>query len=573
MLKANLILSLRDVVGRSQVLVTSRGTRRYWQGYRTEPGHGSTRSGMLAVVRPGTLVELWRVLRVLVAQEVAIIVQAANTGLTGGSTPDDRIDRPVVIINTMRLQGIHLVAGGTQVICLPGATLHRLEKVVRAVGREPHSVIGSSCFGASVIGGVCNSSGGALVRRGPAYTEAALFARIEADGTLRLVNRLGVDLGDDPETMLARLEQGDLVEGTEILPASDPDYHDHVRAIDEATPARFNADPRRLHDASGSAGRLVVFAVRLDTFFREEAGATFYLGTNDPGELTDLRRRLLSAGQDLPVSAEYLHRDAFDIADRYGRDTFIAIRLLGTDRLPLLFALKARVDGFGAAIGLADLSERILQRIGRLLPDHLPARLRQWRARFEHHLILTIGADSLAPTRDMLAEMLPSASGDLFECTADEASRASLHRFVTAGAAVRYRAVHRKTTSGIVALDVALPRNAADWFAALPETLDDEVVAVLRYGHFLCHVFHRDYIIRRSAEASAIKAELVRRLDEEGAEYPAEHNVGRQYRAKPALAAFYKALDPTNRLNPGIGMTPTGPSWGEQTMKQEESHD
>ncbi|PMS38226.1 hypothetical protein C0Z20_05515 [Trinickia symbiotica] len=29
---------------------------------------------------------------------------------------------------------------------------------------------------------MCNNSGGALVRRGPAYTELALFARVEADG-------------------------------------------------------------------------------------------------------------------------------------------------------------------------------------------------------------------------------------------------------------------------------------------------------------------------------------------------------------------------------------------------------
>jgi D-lactate dehydrogenase len=39
-------------------------------------------------------------------------------------------------------------------------------------------VIGSSCIGASVIGGICNNSGGSLVQRGPAYTEMSLFARL-----------------------------------------------------------------------------------------------------------------------------------------------------------------------------------------------------------------------------------------------------------------------------------------------------------------------------------------------------------------------------------------------------------
>lgn len=566
MLTLGLVLTLRGIVGRRHVLVTRRATRAYRQRFREDAGQPAPPPGTVAVVRPGTLVELWHVLQALVSHDVAIIVQAANTGLTGGSTPDDRIDRPIVIINTMRLAGIHLIEDGRQVVCLPGATLHRLEKAARAIGREPHSVIGSSCLGASVVGGVCNNSGGSLVRRGPAYTEAALFARIDAEGRLTLVNRLGIDLGDDPDTMLARLERGDFGAVAFGAHLSDPDYDRHVRAIDEGTPARFNADPRRLHDASGSAGRLVVFAVRLDTFPRQEAGATFYVGSNDPAELTALRRALLSSSGGLPLSAEYIHRDAFDIADCYGRDIFLAIRLLGTDRLPQLFALKARVDGWGVALGIHDLAERLLQRIGRCLPDPLPARMREWRARYEHHLILTVDATCLDATRAILATLWPSASGAVFTCTAEEAARASLHRFVTAGAAVRYRAVHRDTTSGIVALDVAVPRNATEWMAPLPPDLTNRVVAVLRYGHFLCHVFHRDYIAARDADPAAIKVELLRRLDAEGAEYPAEHNVGRQYRARAALAAFYRALDPTNRLNPGIGMTATQPFWADDTQ-------
>ncbi len=51
-------------------------------------------------------------------------------------------------------------------------------------------MIGSSCIGASVLGGVCNNFGGALVRRGPAYTELALYARVNDDGQLELVNHL-----------------------------------------------------------------------------------------------------------------------------------------------------------------------------------------------------------------------------------------------------------------------------------------------------------------------------------------------------------------------------------------------
>jgi D-lactate dehydrogenase len=54
-------------------------------------------------------------------------------------------------------------------------------------------------------------------------------------------------------------------------------------------------------------------------------------------------------------------------------------------------------------------------------------------------------------------------------------------------------------------------------------------------------------------DLKSCKDELLAHLDTRGAEYPAEHNVGHIYKAKPALADFYKALDPTNTFNPGVG--------------------
>src|SRR3546814_10554387 len=41
-----------------------------------------------------------------------------------------------------------------------------------------------------------------------AYTQMALFAQVDAGGTLRLVNHLGIDLGDAPEQILERLQAG-----------------------------------------------------------------------------------------------------------------------------------------------------------------------------------------------------------------------------------------------------------------------------------------------------------------------------------------------------------------------------
>ena len=67
------------------------------------------------------------------------------------------------------------------------------------------------------------------------------------------------------------------------------------------------------------------------------------------------------------------------------------------------------------------------------------------------------------------------------------------------------------------------------------------------------------HVALRCAEFDEVKT----RLDARGAEYPAEHNVGHLYVAKPALAGFYRKLDPTNTFNPGIGHTPRGRNWQE----------
>jgi D-lactate dehydrogenase len=533
---------------------------RYCEGFRFGSGSAS------AVVRPGSLIELWHVAKACTAADAILIVQAANTGLTGGSTPDGDYDRPVVIVSTTRLRGIYLLGEGRQVVCLPGATLHALERKLRPLGREPHSVIGSTCIGASVVGGVCNNSGGALIQRGPAYTELALYAQLDADGNLHLVNELDIDLGADPETILRRLEIGEFdlkdIRDEPERRASDQVYQNHVRDVDADTPARFNADPRCLHGVSGSAGRLVVFAVRLDTFPTEPNTAVFYIGTNDPHEFASMRRDMLSTFEALPVAAEYIHREAFDVAARYGKDAFLSIRHLGTDRLPALFRWKARLDGFAERLGIPPgLSDRLLQASGTFFPNHLPSRIVDFRDRYEHHILLKMAGSGIAEGRAYLAQHFPSESGHYIECSAPEAEAAFIHRFVVAGAAVRYRALHRRTTAGIVALDLALPRNSRDWFETLPAEIESKIVHKLYYGHFFCHVFHQDYLIAPDTDPVAVEHQMWALLDARGAEYPAEHNVGHLYKAKPALARFYRALDPLNQFNPGIGQTSKQRGW------------
>ena len=67
-------------------------------------------------------------------------------------------------------------------------------------------MIGSTSIGASIVGGVCNNSGGSLVHRGPAFTQLSLYAKINEKGNLELINDLDIDLGSKPEEILSNLE-------------------------------------------------------------------------------------------------------------------------------------------------------------------------------------------------------------------------------------------------------------------------------------------------------------------------------------------------------------------------------
>ena len=557
------INELSRLVGASHLLTDAAKTARYRKGFRSGQGDA------LAVIFPGTLLELWRVLSLCVEADKIILMQAANTGLTEGSTPNGNdYDRDIVIISTLRLDKLHLLDNGEQVLAYPGTTLYSLEKALKPLGREPHSVIGSSCIGASVVGGICNNSGGSLVQRGPAYTEMSLFARIDENGKLQLVNHLGIELGVTPEQILSKLDD-DRVKDEDVLHdgrhAHDHDYISRVREIDADTPARYNADPDRLFESSGCAGKLAVFAVRLDTFEAEKNQQVFYIGTNQPEVLTTLRRHILGEFSHLPVAGEYMHRDIYDIAERYGKDTFLMIDKLGTDKMPFFFTMKGRTDAMLEKVSLfkPHFTDRFMQKLGNAFPAHLPPRMKSWRDKYEHHLLLKMAGDGIAEAQSWLSEYFKTADGDFFACTPEEGSKAFLHRFAAAGAAIRYQAVHADEVEDILALDIALRRNDTEWFEHLPPEIDSQLVHKLYYGHFMCYVFHQDYIVKKGVDAHALKEQMLALLQARGAQYPAEHNVGHLYEAPEALKQFYRANDPTNSMNPGIGKTTKHKNWAE----------
>ena len=553
--KSKMINDLKVITGDRYIITAKWNKQQYSKGWRYGEGDA------LAVAKPGTLLEIWKILQICVQADVIVIMQAANTGLTGGSTPDgDDYDRPIVIISTMRIDNIQIIDQGKQIIGFSGSTLFGLENKLAPYGREPHSVIGSSCIGASIVGGVCNNSGGALVKRGPAYTELSIYAQINLKGELEIVNDLGIELGDTNEDILTNLQTKSYTKDQIKFPnklASDNEYHKRVRDVDASTPARFNADGRRLNGASGCAGKIAVFAVRLDTYPIPKRQQVFYVGTNSSYVLGKIRRDILSKFQHLPTSGEYLHRDCYDAAKKYSKDTFVAIDKMGPSFIPKLFDIKRKVDLVSEKFRFLpdNFSDKLMQFLSNFWPNHLPKRMEQYRNQYEHHWVIEMSNEGIDEAKTYFENFFKENEGNYFECTENEAKKAILHRFVAASAVGRYHVLNKKKSGAMMSMDIAFPRNEKDWFEKLPSEIDDLLEMKLYYGHLFCHVLHQNYIVKKGVDADALKEKLLKTYDARGAEYPAEHNVGHEYFAKPTLSKFYKKLDPTNGFNPGIGRT------------------
>jgi D-lactate dehydrogenase len=553
--------SIKKIVGNRNLIVSDWDKEPFLKGWRYGEGKA------LAVVKPEKLIEMWEVLELCVKNDLIIIMQAANTGLTGGSTPDGKnYDREIIIINTINLKDIHVINDGKQIIGFAGSTLYDLEKKIKKYGREPHSVIGSTSIGASITGGICNNSGGSLVHRGPAYTQLALYAKVNESGKLELINELDVNLGSNPKEIFKNLEEkkydnNDIIYSNKL--ASDNKYSEIVRDINSNIPARFNSDKRLLYGVSGSAGKVAVFAVRVDTYPKPKESQVFFLGSNNVDVFWKLRRHILLNFKTLPRLGDYMHRDCYDAAKKYSKDSFIVIEKLGTKYLPILFKFKRVIDLISKKINFLPnkLSDRVLQFLSLFWPNHLPKKMESFRDQYEHLWIIEMTDNGIDEAEAYFKTFFNENDGSYFKCNNNEAKKAQLHRYVSAGAFGRYQSLKNKSNKESFSMDIALPRNEKKWFEKLPEDINDLFEIKLYYGHLFCHVMHQNYVVKKGVDTKDLLSKLLEFYESRGAEYPAEHNVGHEYSVKSSLFDFYKKLDPTNSFNPGIGKTSKLKNW------------
>tara|TARA_B100001094_G_scaffold324978_1_gene378515 strand:- start:522 stop:2192 length:1671 start_codon:yes stop_codon:yes gene_type:complete len=551
----NLHNQIIDIVGKGNFLLNEKEKTPYTTGWRTEAGECEF------VVLPNSLLHMWYVLKLCIENNKYILMQAANTSLTGGSTPNGKYNKGLVIINTTKLKTIIPIKNGKQVIAFPGSTLYDLEKKIKPYNRAPHSEIGSSCIGASVVGGVCNNSGGALIKRGPAYTELSIFASVNKNGKLELQNKLGVNLGDNPEEILKSLDKNNFNDKDVInsnSKASSTDYNSIIKNITANSPARYNADTRRLYDASGCSGKLAVFAVRLDTFEKESQERTFYYSTNNPDDLTLLRKKIITEVDELPIYAEYMHNDAYEVSKKYGKDAFYLVYYLGTSTMPFFYKTKSKLERFFKKSKIFSFRtlDILLNAFVAILPNQMPKLFDKLNKEFKHHLILKCDQKIYDEILKISKKYFNKKNKNNFlVCNTKESKKLTLNRFVFAGATARCAILSKEANPELLPLDVALKRNDENWYNDISIDSRKDIFKTLTVAHFFCLVFHREYLVKKGKDNNKVKNKLLSWFDKIGAKYPAEHNVGHIYKADDNLRKFYKKLDPNNIFNPGIGKT------------------
>ena len=184
---------LRDAVGTDHVLTDPDVVAGYVIDWT-----GRFRGATPAVVRPGGVDEVARVVQICAAARVAIVPQGGNTGLVGGSVPQ----HGEIVLSLRRLDELGPVdAAAAQVTAGAGVTLGRLQEHARAAGWE-YGVDLAARDSATVGGTVATNAGGVhVLRYGSTRRQVVGVQAVFADGSV--IDRLdglekdntGYDLG------------------------------------------------------------------------------------------------------------------------------------------------------------------------------------------------------------------------------------------------------------------------------------------------------------------------------------------------------------------------------------------
>ncbi|MGK6310814.1 FAD-binding oxidoreductase [Variovorax sp. DT-64] len=180
---AALAETLSGIVGAAHVLTAASDVARYeaeWR--RSYPGVAC------AVVRPATTGEVSRVVAACAAAGVPIVPQGGNTGLVGGSTPDD--SGTEVVLSLDRMRAVHRTDPLDNTLTLEaGCTVLEAQAAAEAAGRLFPLSLASE--GSATVGGVVstNAGGEQVLRYGNTRELVLGLEVVLADG--RVLDLLG----------------------------------------------------------------------------------------------------------------------------------------------------------------------------------------------------------------------------------------------------------------------------------------------------------------------------------------------------------------------------------------------
>ena len=533
----DLVKTLKRIVGKKYLLdgrTENTQTTKYLKGARL--GHGTA----LAIVQPQTLKQVVECVEAVVDSGCVVLVQGSNTGLTGGSVPREQSDgRPTVVISMKLFDQVFPIDNGKRVVCMAGVGLADLLNWVTSnfPDRESHSVLGSTFLNPTTAAGVAFGSGGTQCRKGPAWTERALYLKVDHDKyhkpIVKVVNTLGIKGLDGEEgEFVAHKRYDGLIpsldkylkkiqdhDGESALkmktsnhtygknPAHDLDYKERLCKYDNEV-SRFNADTKGC-DCNRSEGKVVILASVHDTFPTPPKAKTYWLSFDSLDTALRFKRDVcLDNPDDVPVSIEYMDRDAFDVIDSSARIMGTTIKLLGTTSALVnkLWEFKLWVEALDVT-GASTIMDKLMFLFNPIFPPVLPSTIMKMGREKDHHIAITIGDfdGSLNRFEERFAKFQSENEGkvETYEVQKPmEKAGVTSFRFIAAPAFRTYC-----VGMGLqgVSVDYALPKNHGE-VPVLPTT--NQPVKRMRYSHFACNVVHEDLAYDPGVDTHAAKMEL-----------------------------------------------------------------
>jgi len=299
----------------------------------------------------------------------------------------------------------------------------------------------------------------------------------------------------------------------------------------------------------------LILATVHDTFPAPSSKKDFWISFRDFALAQQFRREVcLTHPDDLPVSLEYMDRDAFDVIDRSGLGQGLVIQYLGVSAPSVKSMWNVKLWIEDLPLPYANIvCDYLLHVFNPVFPPLLPQRIDKTSKTMDHRVSMTVGEYNNENMEHLLRRLKQFQNDHpddvvIHECQSDKEVRAlTAFRFVAASAFRTYCV--GEGLQGI-SVDYALPKNYRD----VPELGSVVVRKRMRYSHFGCNVVHEDIAFGPEVEdAEEAKLAFKHALEETtGGKLPAEHGHGTEYHAPHKTQARWKKMDPLNVFNPGV---------------------